>query len=242
MQEHYLDVDDSDDWEIIGGARVLKDRKSLRVPLHLMDATQRDVSTNNDKLSPSQHRANDRLAFDAAAKHRPGFRLYDIGETQRQEVQAARDAYQDYITNAWRGGDATGETQGHQEGDPCVVRSGGRDEGSRGSMKKVDGKWQCVPSGDARDHSSVMAELYRQRDLEDSQLWQDKKVRRTNAKNQEEGEFESEDDDDTPRGRAAAEADDSMTLQELRQDHKSIMDNCYQQADRELRAAYKNNK
>ena len=43
-----------------------------------------------------------------------------------------------------------------------------------------------------------------------------KKTRRTNAKNQEEGEWEEEEDDDTPRGRAAAEADDAMTLPELR--------------------------
>jgi hypothetical protein len=90
----------------------------------------------------------------------------------------------------------------------------------------------------------VLARIaYETYDQEISQRYLDgKKTRRTNAKNEEEGEWESEDDDDTPRGRAAAEADDSMPLSELRADHESVMRRIYADADREARSAYKTNK
>jgi hypothetical protein len=90
-----------------------------------------------------------------------------------------------------------------------------------------------------------MQELYDSYDSEISQRFLDgKKIVRRNAKGQEEGEleFESEDDDDNARGRAAVEADDSMSLSELRADHESVMRRIYADADREARSAYKTNK
>jgi hypothetical protein len=234
MQAGFVDVDDDADFEIIDGRKVLKDMRGLRV-MHMMDGVQRQVADNNERLT-----ADRQPTFDARA-HQPGWRLPDSADDARQQQarrQQAHDSYQSYVENAWRRDAATGEQIGHQENDTCVIN------GNRGRMHLIKGVWTCVPdkradAADGQSHHQRMQELYDSYDSEISQRWaEDKKTRRTNAKNQEEGEWESEDDDDTPRGRAAA-ADDSMTLAELRADHDSIMRKAYADADREARNAHK---
>ena len=39
MARTFRQTADDDDFEIVDGVKILRDRRSLRVPLHLMDAT-----------------------------------------------------------------------------------------------------------------------------------------------------------------------------------------------------------
>jgi hypothetical protein len=65
-QRGYVDFDD--DFDIIDGKKILRDRRSVRVPMFAMDATQRDVRRNAaNAVAKITDGSNDPLAL-----HRPG--------------------------------------------------------------------------------------------------------------------------------------------------------------------------
>jgi hypothetical protein len=189
MARTFRQTADDDDFEIVDGVKILRDRRSLRVPLHLMDATQRDVRRGGAAVVDATRQPT----FDAR-RHRPGFRTADnIDNTLRQK---AYDSYQNYIENAWRA-DATGEMQGPKPGDPCTVRSGAGKfgpEGSRGTMQMINGVLTCVAAppmrGDARDggqqtHAQRMQDEYSRYDFEISRRFLDgRKTRRNRSAGQ----------------------------------------------------------
>jgi hypothetical protein len=132
-QAGYVDYDDAFDER-----GVLRDQKSVRVRMQFMDSTQRSVRRGSA----------DAVATFDANRHRPGWRSATNTKTadhNNDARQKAYDAYHDFIENQWRG-DATGaQARGAQEGDSCVVRSGGVDEGNPGHLRMVNGELQCVP-------------------------------------------------------------------------------------------------
>jgi hypothetical protein len=71
--------DDDDD-------KVVKDGYSLRVPVYLMDATQKAIAGGDDKSVILDH-------------HRPGFRLSDADQQRRRELYDRRDAE---LSDAWK--------------------------------------------------------------------------------------------------------------------------------------------
>ena len=149
----------------------LRDGIAIRIPVHLMDSTSKEV--------------HDAALLSFNSRHRPGFRV-----AQRDAVddffgdarQQAYDAYDREKSREWigdgdrddRGPHGFGETgmSGPQVGDTCTVRSGKGDygaEGSRGTMQMVGGVLTCVadPVDDAKsmqDHRARMQKLYAARD------------------------------------------------------------------------------
>jgi hypothetical protein len=163
QQQRYAD---DDDYEIIDGQMILRDRRSLRVPLHLMDGMQRDVSRNNDRLSPKR-RVTDG-SNDPLAMNRPGQRVLDGVKRDMR----CYDEYDARKAREYLGADATDS----REGDPCTVRSGAGKygpEGSRGTMQMINGVLTCVGAppmrGDARNgnsHAAIMDQIYSEYDAE----------------------------------------------------------------------------
>jgi hypothetical protein len=69
---------------------IVEDGEEITVPLHLCDTMRRDVVLSFGTLASA----------DAAALHRPGFRLFDTAG--RDRVRAAREEMIDRAANAWK--------------------------------------------------------------------------------------------------------------------------------------------
>ena len=92
MRQHRrLEDDDDSPFDKRG---VLKDGRSIRTPMYLMDATQRGVREHFQQVTDG--------SGDSAGLHRPGPR-YIADAAMRDAKQAAYDAYLHDVTNAWRG-------------------------------------------------------------------------------------------------------------------------------------------
>jgi hypothetical protein len=89
-----------------------------------------------------RRRQMDAVAANRAAWLRLGRDGADAAERERAE-QIYRDEKR-RLSDAWRQ-DATPVGRGQQEGAACTVRAGGRDEGSPGHLRMVNGKLTCVP-------------------------------------------------------------------------------------------------
>lgn len=117
---------DDDIWDENG---LLKDGKVFRTRMVAMDA----ATVRDPRL------------------HKPGPRLRDdMNVTQRQR---AYDAYDDLLTNAWRGKDASGEYPEAAIGSPCTCRNEyfPEDFGSPGTVKRTRYGIVCVPDRDDDD-------------------------------------------------------------------------------------------
>jgi len=173
MRQHRrLEDDDDSPFDKRG---VLKDGRSIRTPMYLMDATQRGVREHFQQVTDG--------SSDGAGLHRPGPR-YIADAAMRDAKQQALDEYQRDVENAWRA-DAK-ETWG-EVGDQCTVRAGGRDEGSPGHLRRIGNRLVCVPDRpqrDAqtrdsammldelqRDHQVRMQRIYNELDRELEQRW-----------------------------------------------------------------------
>jgi hypothetical protein len=131
--------DDDDD--------VLRDGKNFRVPLKLMDAFARELRAADD---------------DAAAGHRPGYRIGDAASSGDERTTNIYDAYDNAIAKAWRDkpAEAKPSTAGgaQQVGDICTVRSGGGafgPEGSPGHLQMIKGALTCVADPEFRQQSNA---------------------------------------------------------------------------------------
>jgi hypothetical protein len=134
MARRYDDDDDANPYDANG---ILKDGRSVTVPMMMRDAMRRDIARNAASL-------DDGRMFDASLR-RPGFRHADS-----RTLDATERAYSDYEnaqTNAWRGADA----EGGVEGALCTVKNAEYPEafGSRGHLVRVGNKLVCTP--DRRD-------------------------------------------------------------------------------------------
>jgi hypothetical protein len=97
MRQHRrLEDDDDSPFDKRG---VLKDGRSIRTPMYLMDATQRGVREHFQQVTDG--------SSDGAGLHRPGPR-YIADAAMRDAKQAVYDEYRRDIENAWRGSGAEG--------------------------------------------------------------------------------------------------------------------------------------
>jgi hypothetical protein len=165
--------DDDDAFETINGVGVLRDGRSVTVPMMMRDAMRSDIAHHAALL--------DAPMFDARSR-RPGFR-FTTDATANDAVDAAYTSYEREMSQAWRGADASGQP----EGAICTVREGGGrygPEGAPGHMRRVDGDLRCVADdrrddsrsdarrdGGHRDHRQTMDQIYNQIDAERSQEW-----------------------------------------------------------------------
>ena len=115
---------------------ILKEGRSVKIPLHLMDATQRDVSTNNDRLSPPKRRVTDG-SNDPLAMHRPGQRVLDGVKRDMR----CYDEYDARKAREYLGADATGE-----------MARGSRSQVTHVLFAQVAGKFG--PEGSSRRHEN----------------------------------------------------------------------------------------
>jgi hypothetical protein len=74
---------------------VLRDGKTVSVPLHLMDAVQRAVALSAARVTD---------AFGAPAGHRPGYAFAAGARTASEDARVARDQK---LQDAWRGARST---------------------------------------------------------------------------------------------------------------------------------------
>ena len=106
MRQHRrLEDDDDSPFDKRG---VLKDGRSIRTPMFLMDATQRAIATHLH----DGHGNRDLVG------HRPGHVVSDASDANDARDAAYR-LYDEQLTNAWR----TGGVEG-REGAVCTVRNG----------------------------------------------------------------------------------------------------------------------
>jgi hypothetical protein len=152
---------DDDDFEVVDGTEVLKDGRSIRVPLFQMDAAVDDSQRSVMLDTIERERARRFGLRDAADLRKPGFR-YNTSDAARDARQEARERYLDELENAWRAPPVGAGERGFgaapkagaipmsnnaRLGMSCTVKSGGRGEGSRGVLREVDGSpgWlECV--------------------------------------------------------------------------------------------------
>lgn len=160
MRQHRRLDDDDSPFDARG---VIKDGRSLRVPLFAMD------SMDPVQRAIAQSRITDG-AGTTAGLHRPGFRVTDA-KNARAAVEEAYRLRDEVDQNAWRA-DAK-ETWG-EVGDECTVREGGHDEGSPGHLRRVGNRLVCVPDKPSKDELPTMDEraaAYQAYDEEVSNRW-----------------------------------------------------------------------
>jgi hypothetical protein len=152
-----IDLDDEDDFETITGIdgkliRVLKDGRSIKVPLFLRDGA----------INPDLNEVQRAMALDAVARrnasHRPGFR-YGVKDAAARD--ARRQSYIDYETelqtayqnppnNESTGFGSRGPVDKTGEGtvgSSCTVRNLDFPDhtGEPGTLQRIDGRIVCVP-------------------------------------------------------------------------------------------------
>jgi hypothetical protein len=166
-----------DDDDLFDENGLLKDKRSLRVPMMMRDSA--DDGLSDLQRSVCDHYAPlhvvDAFGNSGLALQRPGARYLAAGEgtvdhatilAQERNRTEARDDYIRETSDAWRNPPVIRDAQ---EGDVCTVRSGasrGWIEGSPGHLKMINGKLECVPDElqdgmDARDaaYDAMVAEL-----------------------------------------------------------------------------------
>jgi hypothetical protein len=127
---------------------ILRDGRSVRVPLHLRDGHNSRLSDVQRQIAASRHELVD--VFGNRAGHRPGFAFANDAAARDAKAAAYRDYHRD-IENAWRGSASTA----HEEGSEAVpLRADGR------SVSQI-----------TRDHRQHMAQLYDEHDRELSEMW-----------------------------------------------------------------------
>ena len=119
----------------------------------MCDSAQREVVERFERLRAED--AARRVQDDA---RRPN---YILDQDARRQIDAIKEAaYQESkqeLSQAWqRPADATPTPRNAQEGDACTVRQGGRDEGSPGHLRMVNGKLTCVPDQRHQDAAPRM--------------------------------------------------------------------------------------
>jgi hypothetical protein len=137
-----INADDDDDFDEEG---ILKDGRSLRVPLTMADSWQRDMVRSLSRVTDA--------SGNAGAFHRPGFRVVDAAASDAKETAYAE--YDSRVANAWRDADndrgisgfGVSELRGLEIGSSCTVKEGGGKfgaEDSRGTVQLVEGVKRCV--------------------------------------------------------------------------------------------------
>jgi hypothetical protein len=150
-------VDDDDDETDMRA--ILQDGESMHVPMRMMDAMSRDITTHIGCITDG--------SGDVLGLHRPGPRINDA---QRRDL-AAYKAYDAHTSNAWKApptGAGSGEFRGQREGDQCTVN------GSPGHLKMIGDKLHCVPDARKKDALAMLDEretAYRAYNDEISQCW-----------------------------------------------------------------------
>jgi hypothetical protein len=129
------DDNDDDDFELINGRKVLKDGRTLHVPMTRMsmmdglDEVQRAVARDAEK-----HRVTDANGS-TLGLHRPGFRVSDVFATD--ERRRIYDGYDAELRDAYK---MTKEFVGQREGDLCTIN------GFPGHLHRdANGRLTCVP-------------------------------------------------------------------------------------------------
>lgn len=149
MNRHYQNIDDDED------RRIVRDGEFVRVPLHLMDATQRAM---HDHFFTMHDGAGN------TPGHRPGYVMNDArDDAMRDAKQTAYDEYQRDLCNAWRGTiDARKVTQRDPRGRLLSTFEEIDDALSRDGMT-ID---QI-----SRDHQQRMSSAYQQYDEQLRNAW-----------------------------------------------------------------------
>jgi hypothetical protein len=171
---------DDDDFEVVDGTEVLKNGRSIRVPLFQMDAAVDDLQRSVMLDTIERERARRFGLNDSAALHRPGYR-FNVSDEARDARAEAHAQYIDTLENAWRAPGA-GE-RGQCEGDTCAIN------GRRGVLIDLGGgKLCCIADEDGgrdylresadaaptRDHAQNMAEIYAAHDRALEAAWRGK--------------------------------------------------------------------
>ena len=173
-------LDDDENFEVIDGTEVLKDGRSIRVPLFQMDAAVDDLQRSVMLDTIERERARRFGLRDAADLRKPGFR-YNTSDAARDARQEARERYLDELENAWRAPPVGAGERGQCEGDTCAIN------GRRGVLIDLGGgKLRCIADEDGgrdylresadaaaiqRDHAQTMAEVYAAHDAWLQDAW-----------------------------------------------------------------------
>jgi hypothetical protein len=134
--------DDDDAFDERG---ILKDGRSYRVPLRMMDSMQRDVARHAARIT-------DAMGESGAALRRPGYRLSDAFPRD----WSVYDAYDEEISRMWENKPPTGAgssaPRGAQPGNSCTL------DGRAGRLRLINGELQCVPDGPGRGSDHAMTD------------------------------------------------------------------------------------
>jgi DnaJ-class molecular chaperone len=182
---------DDDDDGVFDKHGILRDGKSVRVPLFMRDGlspVQQAVAQSSVSVTDGQG--------DTVGLHRPGFRLADAAAPLRAR-DAAYSAYERELTTAWRGNrsradaaaerlcpdcDGSGEIDG-EECDSCggtgmLAYEGNAEEAERNTETHHEGLGRNRRRVDhrtvqqaMRDHQNKMADIYDKLDHELSETW-----------------------------------------------------------------------
>ncbi len=93
MHNRRYEVDDEDDDDIV------RDKQSVRVPILVMDALQREI---HDHPSTLETVMSNNRALDYAARCLTGDSSSQIGEAAQRRVDDAYSDYETRLTTAWR--------------------------------------------------------------------------------------------------------------------------------------------
>jgi hypothetical protein len=153
-RDDYLD-DEDDDFDERG---ILKDRRRVRVPLHMMDSMQRDIGSHFQRMR-DEHCLHDGQG--GKVGHRPGYVFTD--DMRANDAKAEAYSLADAETeHAWKGG--------AQAGDSCRIN------GKPGVIVRSaqTGELFCQPVArtDAQATRNAVEESYRLYEQEIQQRWQ----------------------------------------------------------------------
>jgi hypothetical protein len=135
--------DDDDAFDERG---ILKDGRSYRVPLRMMDAMQRDVARHGARIT-------DAMGESGPALRRPGYRVSDAFPRD----WSVYDAYDEEVSRMWENKPSTSNgssgPRSAQPGDSCTLN------GRAGRLRSIGGSLVCVPdNGQFRGNDSVMSD------------------------------------------------------------------------------------
>jgi hypothetical protein len=136
-----LNDSDDDNFELVSGRPVLKDGRSFRVPVRLMDSAQRQLREHFTR-GPQLHDG-----YGGPVGFRPGFVMLD-STALRDAREQARARYVEEITGAYNA-----PPTGFGPRAPVGARE---NDGARGHLKRSDGELLCVP--DRRQDDASMAD------------------------------------------------------------------------------------
>jgi hypothetical protein len=224
------------DYEIITDmrgrkVRILRDGRTYRAgSVRMMDSNRRsDITGITDGAGGSGY-----------GLHRPGFRIPASDAGQQGTIAAARQRYEDTLTNAWKG-DAVGEGP---EGSVCTVRNAKYpdDQGAPGHIKNG----VCVPDNPrGKSDADVSAYKSRKRPDDDDDDDDDEDVESQTSDRRRRAPRPDDDDDDERYkenedeivGNAATHTEsgrDSRSVNQIVRDHQANMARIYADHDRKL--------